>query len=278
MNKKTKYPRTLAELASSVNVSGFEKIKSWKELYNGKGYLQLPSPEVTEEELEDFDSLEDAFSAVAFGTFKRTKSAIGELINALLGAHEDSQEFTRQSSSWANGDILAYSKGNPARILCQLCAWGIDSTVKGFTLDTPKNWEKRGYKLKDSARPVFVFTPLFKAEDKKKAEEENQLVIELQEESATGKQEKRKYTVHALYASEDAEQVREIKRRNVKKSATTARAEAMREEPKKAPRKAKKKLSGMAEKGKSTKKAAPALAPAPVYMADDAYAQLALGL
>ena len=50
----------------------------------------------------------------------------------------------------------------------------------------------------------------------------------------------------------------------------------MREEPKKAPRKAKKKPSDTAEKGKNTKKAAPA--PAPVYMADDVYAQLALNL
>jgi hypothetical protein len=183
-----------------------------------------------------------------------------------LGEHGESAEYKRQIESWAGEELATYTQGNPARLAAQLCAWGIDSTAPGFTLDTPKNWDKRGYSLKETARPLFVITPLFTPEDVKKAEQAGETVLDYTEpaEGSTEakKAQKKRYTIHALYAPEDVEKVREIKRRAVKKSESTTRAESMRAEPVKAPRKA--------------KKAAPKAEP--VYMANDEYAQLALSL
>lgn len=264
--KKEVKPATLAELAALHNVNGLADIDSWKKLYNSQGVFTLPVPAMTEDEIADFDSLEDACAALAHNGRKRAANVIFELISALYATHAETAEYKRQLESWAGEELAGYTQGNPARVAAQLCAWGIDSTAPGFTLDTPKNWDKRGYSLKDTARPLFVITPLFTPEDVKKAEQAGETILDYSEpaEGTTEpkKAQKKRYTIHALYAPEDVEKVREIKRRTVKKSESATRAESMLAEPVKPARKA--------------KKAAPKAEP--VYMANDDYAQLALSL
>lgn len=259
-----KKPATLAELAALYNVTGLEKITSWKALYNEKGNISLPVPEMTEEEIFDYDSPEEAMQAL-MDRRKRAASVIFNLFEALLAAHGESAEYKKQLASWAGGEVIGYTQGNPARLTAQFCAWGIDSTAPGFTLDTPKNWDKRGYSLKETARPLFVITPLFTPEDVEKAEQSGETVLDYSEpaEGSTEakKAQKKRYSIHALYAPEDVDKVRDIKRRPVKKSEKADRAEAMRAEAEKAP----------ARKPKKAKAE-------PVYMANDEYAQLALGL
>lgn len=283
-NKKATAPATLAEVAEKHNIEALKKINSWKKLYNEAGNLILPAPEITEEELEDFDSLEEA-AAVVMNPRKRAASVIFDLLNALAASHEGTAEYTRQLQSWAGGELAGYTKGNPARVAAQLCEWGLDSAAPGFALDTPRNWKKRGYELKDTARPIFVVTPLFTPEDEKKAEQEGKAIVDFSETADNAgepeKKRKKRYAIHALFAPADVNKVREIKRRKVKKSEATTRAEAMRQEAEKpAPKKrkpAQKKVSAMGA-GYASMLSNMAPSAAPVLMNEPELAQLALSI
>ena len=267
--KKSEHSASLANIGKKYGFPTLEKIRSWRDLYNSKGHLILPCEEFTEEELEE--AAEDGCILMSSADpYKQTKSLIFNLFEALINAHKGKQLFDDNLKTWAGKEIAGYTRGNPEKIAAQLCEYGIHSGERGFCLDTPKNWKKRGYKLKDTARPFFVVTPLFTPEEEKKAEEAGQAIAEAPAEGEEGKTEakkpKRRYAIHALFCPQDTEKEREITRRSPKKSENTTRAEAMRAEAEK-PKKSTKK----------PKKAAPAPAAAPATTEADIM-QLALSL
>lgn len=264
--KKAPVSKTVAEAAARHNVAGLETLTTWKNLYTEIGSIKLPCPAMTDDEIQDYEDLENSL-AVAMNEKKRSQGVIFEYLNALESAHGSTREFDRQIKSWSKGELAGYIKGNPARIAAQLCEFGIDSSAPAFCLDTPKNWTRRGYALKDTARPLFVVTPLFKEEDEKKAEKEGEAIVEKTAENEAGagveKKKKKRYSIHALYAPEDVEKVREIPRRSPKKSKNATRAEAMRAE---------------AEKPAQKKKTKSAPAPAAENQESIDLSQLALSL
>lgn len=267
--KKSAHSASLADIGRKYGFPTLEKIKSWKDLYNARGHLILPCEEFTEEEI--IEAAEDGNILMSSADpYKRTKSLIFNLLETLISTHKDKNLFNDNLFAWAKKEIAGYTRGNPEKIAAQLCEYGIHSGEPGFCLDTPKNWKKRGYKLKYTARPFFVVTPLFTPEDEKKAEEAGQAIAEApaegEEAEAEAKKPERKYAIHALFCPQDTEKEREITRRSPKKSENATRAEAMRAEAEKPKKTAKK-----------PKKAAPAPAATPAPTEDDIM-QLALSL
>lgn len=268
--KKSAHSESLADIGKKYGFPTLEKIRSWKDLYNSKGHLILPCDDFTDAGI--MEAAEDGYVLMSSADpYKQTKSLIFNLLETLINTHKDKKLFDDNLFAWAKKEIAGYTRGNPEKIAAQLCEYGIHSGVHGFCLDTPKNWKKRGYKLKDTARPFFVITPLFTPEDEKKAEEAGQAIAEAPAEGEEGEAEvkkpKRKYAIHALFCPQDTEKEREITRRSPKKSENTTRAEAMRAEAEKPKKSAKK-----------PKKAAPAPAPAAPATTEADIMQLALSL
>lgn len=238
--KKSAHSASLADIGKKYGFPTLEKISSWKDLYNSKGHLILPCDDFDEDDF--MEAAEDGSILMSSADpYKQTKSLIFNLLETLINTHKDKKLFKDNLAAWANKEIANYTRGNPEKLAAQLCEYGIHSGERGFCLDTPKNWKKRGYKLKDTARPFFVVTPLFTPEDEKKAEESGPAIAEAPAEGAEGETEpkktKRRYAIHALFCPQDTEKEREITRRSPKKSENTTRAEAMRaeaEKPKKA--------------------------------------------
>lgn len=250
-------PCSLACLCQALDIPGAENLTSWKKLYNAEGRLILPLVELS----PAAKKRRAAAGYIASGKFALSVA----ITEACLAKYETSPEFTRVLKQWGSGMVAGYTRRNPERVACQLLAWGIDDTPADFALETPKTWERRyGCKLKENARPIFLVTPLFSDEEKDKAEAEGAALIPGE---ITIKKGKRKYyAVHAVYAREDVEQVREIKRRPRKTQKNTEKADAFFTEPEpvKKPKKAAKKPAA-----KETAPPAPALSPS--------FAQLALG-
>lgn len=244
--KKDNHSASLADIGRKYGFPTLEKIRSWKDLYNSKGHLILPCDDFTKEELEE--AAEDGCILMSSADpYKQTKSLIFNLLETLINTHKEKKLFSDNLAAWANKEIANYTRGNPEKLAAQLCEYGIHSGEREFCLDTPKNWKKRGFKLKDTARPFFVVTPLFTPEEEKKAEEAGQAIAEAPAEGAEGETEpkkpKRRYAIHALFCPQDTEKEREITRRSPKKSENATRAEAMRaeaEKPKKTAKKPKK--------------------------------------
>lgn len=267
--KKSAHSASLADIGKKYGFPALEKISSWKDLYNSKGHLILPCEEFTEEEI--IEAAEDGNILMSSADpYKQTKNLIFNLLETLIGTHKEKNFFSDNLSTWGGQEILGYTRGNPERLAAQLCEYGIHSSEPGFCLDTPKNWKKRGYKLKDTARPFFVVTPLFTPEEEKKAEEAGQAIAEApaegEEAQTEAKKTKRRYAIHALFCPQDTEKEREITRRSPKKSENATRAEAMRAEAEKPKKIAKK-----------PKKAAPAPVATPATTEADIM-QLALSL
>lgn len=254
--KESSHSSSLADIGKKYGFPTLEKIRTWKDLYNEKGHLILPCDEIEidEDELME-DSEEGSIFMSSLDPYKQTKSLIFNLFETLINTHKDKKLFEDNLAAWSNKEIANYTRGNPEKLAAQLCEYGIHSGERGFCLDTPKNWKKRGYILKDTARPFFVVTPLFTPEEEKKAAEAGQAIAEApaegEEAEAEAKKTKRRYAIHALFCPQDTEKEREITRRSPKKSENTTRAEAMRAEAEKPKKSAKK-----------PKKSAPATAPA----------------
>ncbi len=267
--KKSAHSASLADIGKKYGFPTLKKISTWKDLYNSKGRLVLPCDDFDEDEL--MEAAEDGNILVSSADpYKRTKSLIFNLLETLINTHKEKKLFNDNLSAWSKKEIAGYTRGNPEKIAAQLCEYGIHSGEPGFCLDTPKNWKKRGYKLKDTARPLFIITPLFTPEEEKKAEEAGQAIAEAPAEGEEGgpeaKKTKRRFAIHALFCPQDTEKEREIARRSPKKSENATRAEAMRTEAEKPKKTAKK-----------PKKAAPAPAAAPATTEADIM-QLALSL
>lgn len=169
------------------------KIASWKELYNEKGNFCQP------------------FAGSAF-------------IRAAMhtpGLYDDMQ---KELAKWSGGQLAFFNRGNPERIAAQLVLYGIDSGVKDFYLRTPKKWKANGYTVNDDARPIFVITPLFNDDDKKKAEADGAAIIEADapaDGEKTSKGRKKRYACHAVFCPADVTQEREVKRRGPRKQKVT---------------------------------------------------------
>lgn len=227
---KIERPRNLAELAALVNVDGFASFTTWQALYNEQGKLSLAT--ACEQSASDCDPEEITLDMLTPGGLKAKKrkaqaAKASELVKACM-AHAGESALERELRKWANGELAFYTRGNPARLAGQLVCYDIDSSAPGFMLRTPLEWQRNGYALKATARPIFVITPLFSPEEKAKAEQSGDIVVEIEPEaspeSATAtKKRKRVYTVHAVFAREDCDQVRTIKRR-VRKSGSTRKA------------------------------------------------------
>lgn len=227
---KIEHPRNLAELAELVGVQGFASFTTWQALYNEQGKLSLAT--ACEQAEGDCDPEEITLDMLTPGGLKAKKrkaqaAKASELVKACM-AHAGESALERECGKWKNGELACYTRGNPARLAGQLIGYGIDSSAPGFMLRTPLEWQRNGYALKATARPIFVITPLFSPEEKAKAEQSGDIVVEIEPEASpesatTTKKRKRVYTVHAVFAREDCDQVRTIKRR-VRKSGSARKA------------------------------------------------------
>ena len=168
-------------------------ITSWKELYNERGKFCRPLAG-------------SAFIRAAMHT---------------PGLFDDMQ---KELAKWSGGHLAFFNRGNPERIAAQLAIYGIDSGAKDFYLRTPKKWKANGYTVNDDARPIFVITPLFNDDDKKKAEADGAAIIEADapadgEKASKGR--KKHYACHAVFCPADVTQEREVKRRGPRKQKVT---------------------------------------------------------
>ena len=168
-------------------------IKSWKELYNENGNFCQPLAG-------------SAFIRAAMHT---------------PGLFDDMQ---KELAKWSGGHLAFFNRGNPERIAAQLVLYGIDSGAKDFYLRTPKKWKTNGYTVNADARPIFVITPLFNDDEKKKAEADGAAIIEADapaDGEKTSKGQKKRYACHAVFCPADVTQEREVKRRGPRKQKVT---------------------------------------------------------
>jgi len=143
--------------------------------------------------------------------------AVECLVNDALSSYGNSQAVDKMLQCWSRGELGGYTHGNPVKLACQCAFYGIDADAE-FRAETVKNWQKSGYAVKADARPLFIYQPLFDAERDAKKRAEAEAAGEVV------KIRRKYYRVAMLFALEDCEKVREVKRRVQKVKQETAAA------------------------------------------------------
>ena len=143
--------------------------------------------------------------------------AVECLVNDALSSYGNSKAVEKMLQCWSRGELGGYTHGNPVKLACQCAFYGIDADAD-FRAETVKNWEKSGYSVKPDARPLFIYQPLFDAERDAKKREEAEAAGEVV------KIRRKYYRVAMLFALEDCEKERKVKRRVQKVKQETAAA------------------------------------------------------